>query len=67
MADIKPTSDPADEIELAKEQQLDATRNAYHDVSDEFPTRERKKVLFKMDIRILPMLMLLYCKCFDAL
>ena len=66
MADNKPTYAPAHEIELAKEQQLEAMPNGYHDVSDEYPAKKRKKVLFKMDVRIIPLLMVL-CERFDTL
>lgn len=65
MADHKPTDAPLDEIELAKEQQQEtAVPNGYHDVSDEYPAKKRKKVLLKMDIRILPLLMILYREWF---
>ncbi|KAF5709074.1 high-affinity nicotinic acid transporter [Fusarium mundagurra] len=60
MAGNKPTSAPADEIELVKRQEQEAMPNAYHDVSDEYPTKKRKKVLFKMDLHIIPLFMILY-------
>ncbi|PNP77094.1 hypothetical protein FNYG_09563 [Fusarium nygamai] len=60
MADNKPTSAPADEIELVNRQEQEAMPNAYHDVSGEYPTKKRKKVLLKMDLHIIPLLMILY-------
>jgi len=60
MADVKPTNPPVNEIELSKEQEQATTANGYHDVSDEYPAKKRKRVLFKMDIRIIPVLMALY-------
>jgi hypothetical protein len=64
MADNKPTNAPldqapVDEIELAKAQQ-EETPSGYHDISDEYPAKKRKRALFKMDIRIIPVLMALY-------
>jgi ArsR family metal-binding transcriptional regulator len=61
MADNKPTNAPADEIEVAKEQQQEIMTMGFHDVSDEYPAKKRKRVLMKMDVRIVPLLMLLYC------
>ncbi|RGP76559.1 mfs general substrate transporter [Fusarium longipes] len=36
------------------------SRMDYRDVSDEYPVRKRRKVLWKIDIRIIPILMILY-------
>lgn len=52
---------PVDEVEDSKSDNRNEMMG-YQDVSDEFPAKERRKVLFKMDVRIVPMLMLLYCK-----
>lgn len=63
MADDKPTHAPADEIEVAKQQQQEAMTVGFQDVSDEYPAKKRKRVLMKMDVRIVPLLMFLYCMC----
>jgi hypothetical protein len=39
------------------------SRMAYQDVSDEYPVKKRRKVLWKIDIRIIPLLMILYSEC----
>jgi hypothetical protein len=62
MTDNKPMTAPADEIELAKDHREAAEAVAYQDVSDEYPAKKRKRVLLMMDIRIVPILMLLYCQ-----
>lgn len=62
MADPKPTTAPADEVEMAKGPPGAVVPGAYQDISDEFPAKKRKKMLLKMDVRIVPVLMLLYCK-----
>lgn len=60
MAASKAPNAPPDEIEVVKKEQTDPPVN-FQDVSDEYPAKKRKKVLLKMDVRIVPLLMLLYC------
>jgi hypothetical protein len=62
MAESKERTASATQIETTK---LDDTSNpvlAYQDISDEYPAKKRRRLLLKMDLRILPLLMLLYCE-----
>lgn len=62
MAEPKPQNVPVDEVEAVKPDDRNDAQVGYQDISDEFPAKKRKKVLLKMDSRIVPMLLLLYCK-----
>ena len=59
MAEVKQDKALFEEAQIVKPEEGNEC-TAYQDVSDEFPAKKRKKVLLKMDIRIVPMLMLLY-------
>lgn len=59
MTEVKQDKAPFEEAEIVKPDERNEV-SAYQDISDEFPAKKRKKVLLKMDIRIVPMLMLLY-------
>lgn len=61
MAEVRPEKAPFEESEVTKAEDRNMA-SAYQDISDEFPAKKRKKVLLKMDLRIVPMLMLLYCE-----
>lgn len=39
----------------------------YHDISDDYPADQKKKMLLQMDLRIIPVLWILYRKCLDSL
>lgn len=64
MAEVRPDKAPVEELEITKPENRHEP-SAYQDISDEFPAKKRKKVLLEMDIRIVPMLMLLYCLFLD--
>lgn len=41
--------------------------DGYQDVSDEYPAKLKRKLLLKMDVRIIPVLMMLYSQCHFSL
>lgn len=38
----------------------------YHDISDDYPAGDKKKMLLQMDLRIIPVLWILYRKYLDS-